>query len=237
MHQLTGYHRPATVEEALNLLDGSRVVLAGGTTIRHDGGGTPVEVVDIQALGFDTVTVTPDRVEVGATVTLQALVDNAAVPQLMRDAAQAELPSTLRSVATVGGTIVTGGSESLFLAALLVHDALVHFVDGTAKDLRTVLRDRVGRGDLIVGINVTPGGTSAIASTKRTPADTPIVAAVGREAHDHLHIALCGVAPSPLLVDPAELDHLNPPEDFRGSSDYRRHLARVLTARVVKELT
>ncbi|MFW2381858.1 MAG: FAD binding domain-containing protein [Acidimicrobiales bacterium] len=237
MHQLTGYHRPATVEEALNLLDGTRVVLAGGTTIRHDGGGPPVEVVDLQNLGLDTVNLDGDRIELGAMVTLQSLVDDDRVPELIRTTARAELPSTLRTLATVGGTIATGGGESVFLAALLVHDVLVHFADGTSKDLRTVLRDGVGASQLIVGINATTGGTSAMAGTGRTPADIPIVAAVGREANDHLHIAVCGVAATPLLVDPVELDQLDPPADFRGSSDYRRHLAKVLTARVVEELS
>ena len=170
-------------------------------------------------------------------VTLQALADDEAVPELIRTTARAELPSTLRSRATVGGTIAAGGFESLLLAALLVHDALVDLADGTSRDLRTVLGDGVERTELIVGIRIDTGGTTAIAATGRTPADTPIVAAVGREAHDHLHIALCGVAPTPLLVDPVELDHLEPPDDFRGSSHYRRHLAGVLSARVVEELS
>jgi probable selenate reductase FAD-binding subunit len=237
MYRLTGYHRPASLEQAAELLDGTRVVLAGGTTIRHDGGADPVEVVDLQDLGLDGVATAGERLEIGAMVTLQALADDQGVPELIRTTARAELPSTLRSRATVGGTIAAGGSDSLLLAALLVHDALVDLSDGTSRDLRTVLADRVERTELIVGVRVDTGGTTAIATTGRTPADTPIVAAAGREAHDHLHVALCGVAHTPLLVDPADLDHLDPPDDFRGSPEYRRHLAGVLSARVVQELS
>ena len=47
---------------------------------------------------------------------------------------------------------------------------------------------------------------------------------------------LTGVASTPILVKPAEVGVLHPPGDFRGSSDYRRHLAGILTQRVVDQL-
>ncbi len=53
MHQLVGYHRPKSIADATGLLNGpDRLALAGGTTIRHDGGGNPVELIDLQALGL-----------------------------------------------------------------------------------------------------------------------------------------------------------------------------------------
>ena len=68
MHQLVGYHRPGSIADAIRLLDGpDRVALAGGTTIRHDGGGDPVELVDLQALGLDGIVADGALVHIGAT--------------------------------------------------------------------------------------------------------------------------------------------------------------------------
>ena len=69
-------------------------------------------------------------------------------------------------------------------------------------------------------------------STERTPADTPIVLVVGRRnGSGRVGLAATGVADTPVRLDALDLDGLEPPSDFRGSSDYRRHLAKVLTAR------
>ena len=229
MHQLVGYHRPATVAEAVRLLaEPNRVVLAGGTTLRHDGGAAPVEVVDIQALDLDSVEADAPLVGLGATATLQALVDNDAVPDLVRRTARAELPSTLRSLATVGGTIGSAENDSLLLAALLVHDATVHFADERTAVLGDVLDVGLDAGDLIVGVTVAAVGATAMHATGRTLADRPIVAAVGRVTDTGVRLALCGIAATPRLVDPADVDTLEPPGDFRGSPRYRRHLADVL---------
>lgn len=238
MHQMVGYHRPAAVAEAVRLLaEPTRVAMAGGTTLRHDGGAAPVEVVDLQALDLDSIEADGPLVRIGATTTLQALVDCDAVPDLVRRTARAELPSTLRSRATVGGTIGSAESDSLLLAALLVHDATVHFADRRTAPLGDVLEVGLGSGDLIVGVTVASLGATAIAVTGRTPADTPIVAAVGRADEHGMRLALCGVAATPRLVEPAEVDALEPPGDFRGSPAYRRHLANVLSARVLEELS
>lgn len=236
MHQLTGYHRPTSLNETLDLLDGTRIVLGGGTTIRHDGGGAATEVVDLQRLGLDEISFDDERIDVGAMVTLHSLVDNERAPDLIRHAARGELPSTLRTLATVGGTVVGGGSESVLLAALLVHDSVVRFADDRDIALDAVLGQGVGPTDLILGVEFADGGRTAIAATGRTPADTPIVAAVGRLADDGLRIALTGVASTPVLVDPEDLGRIQPPGDFRGTPSYRKHLAEVLVGRVVEEL-
>jgi CO/xanthine dehydrogenase FAD-binding subunit len=48
-------------------------------------------------------------------------------------------------------------------------------------------------------------------------------------------LALAGVARRPLLVE--RVEDLDPPSDFRGSSEYRKELARVLAARATKEVS
>ena len=237
-HRIVHYHRPASIGDAIALLaDPARIAYAGGTTIHHTTGGDPVEVVDLQALDLATIHVHHGSVRVGATTTLQTLVDHDALPSAVRDGARAELPSTLRSLATIGGTIGAARSDSLLLAALLVHDAEVEFADGRVTALPDVLAPDSGGNSLIVSVEFADDGSTATASTGRTPADTPIVAASARVGHGGLRLALCGVADVPVLVDPAEVASLDPPSDFRGSSSYRRELAVVLAHRAIQELS
>jgi len=237
MQQLVGYHRPRTVGEAVELLSApNTMALAGGTTVRHDAGAEPVDLVDLQSLGLGLIEVTGDVIELGATATLQDVVDAERAPELIRRCARAELPSTLRTLATIGGTIGAGDRESLLLAALLVHDAFVRFADGRSIPLAEVLDADVAPGSLIVAIIARTGGSTAFAATGRTPADTPIVAAVARSAGAETRVALTGVATTPVLVEPDAIDSIEPPADFRGSSDYRHHLARVLSERALEEL-
>jgi CO/xanthine dehydrogenase FAD-binding subunit len=238
MPRLVAYHRPSTPGEAASLLGGpGRMALAGGTTVRHDVGGEAVELVDLQALGLSSIDVDDGRWVLGAMVCLDQLVDEQDLPELVRWAARAELPSTLRTLATVGGTIGAAEPESVLLAALLAHEAIVRFADDSSRPLADVLEAGLGAADLVVAVELDGSGRSARATTGRTPADTPIVAVLGRSTVDGaLRLALTGVAPTPVLADADRIDALDPPGDFRGSSGYRRHLAAVLAARVRGEL-
>jgi len=238
MYRLEAYHRPTSVADAIDLLASPhRVVLAGGTTLRHDGGAMSTEVVDLQALGLDRIERDGEVVLIEAMATLQDLADAAAVPDLIRTAARTELPSTLRTLATVGGTVGAAWADSLLLTALLVHDTSVRFADGRSRPLSSVLSDGFAATELIVAVEAQASGTTSVARTGRTPSDDPIVAAAGRATDNGIRLALCGIARTPELVEIGGLDRLEPPGDFRGSTEYRRHLAKVLSDRVIGELS
>jgi CO/xanthine dehydrogenase FAD-binding subunit len=194
-----------------------------------------VEMVDLQALGLETLEVDGDQLTLGAMVRLGDLEGDDRIPDLVGEAARRELPSALRNQATIGGTVAQADSESLLLAALLVHDARIQI----HKQPETTLGEYLSgdRRGLIVGIVINISGRGSIASTGRTPADTPIVAALARSTNDGPRLALTGVAATPIEADPtAPTNDLNPPGDFRGSSAYRTHLADVLSARALSEV-
>jgi CO/xanthine dehydrogenase FAD-binding subunit len=238
MSKIVGYHRPSTVEEALGLLSASgvrRVLLAGGTGVNADLGRDPIEVVDLQALDLSGIAVSAGRMTVGATTRLQALVDHGSTPRVIADLARREAPSTLRAMATIGGLVVEADPDSELYTALLVSDATVSVIDPSGSSEVPLDAFSPGGSKLITSVSFSIEGALAAERTVRTPADAPIVAVVARKGpDDRIRLAGCGVGPRPVLFDdPAAL---SPPGDFRGSAEYRSHLATILAARVREAL-
>jgi CO/xanthine dehydrogenase FAD-binding subunit len=243
MRTISQYHRPSTIDEALALLSRTDVrtrPIGGGTSLVGEEIPIEIEVVDLQLACPDSITDAGDAVKIGAMARLQDLVDDPLVPPLLRELALREGPNTLRNAATLGGTIASADPESELLAGLLVHKAGIAISGrgGTSEvSLPELLADpSLLSNGIIVSISVAKGGTTAAARTGRTPADTSIVAAVGRSTASGNLLAVTGVASTPILVTRAEIDSLNPPSDFRGSPEYRRGLAQTLAARVLSEL-
>lgn len=243
MPLMTAYHRPTTVGTALELLsEPHRVALAGGTLLNADREPSRLEAVDLQALGLKEIEAAGEQVRLGAMATLDEMSQSSLLPEWLRALARAEAPSTLRTLATVGGLVARRRSDSLLLAALLVHRGRVALAgpDGAGEneaDLARILGEGVPAGALIIAVTIDPTGAAAVAATGRTPADVPIVAAYGRRTGGTVTVALTGVAPVPVLADDADpAAGLAPEGDFRGSAEYRLELARVLARRVTGEL-
>lgn len=201
------------------------------------------EAIDLQATELDQITYSQNRLTLGAMVRLQTIVEEEQAPQLLGETAKREGPNTLRHAATIGGLIAGADWESELLAALLVLEAQVtvqtvagsqtialsHFLRNVPANLK---------GGLVTAVSMATTGKIAGDRVARTPADRPIVAAIGRlDDRGQIHLAFCGVAQTPLLLDPTRLESsLNPPGDFRGSSAYRRQVALTLARRVLATL-
>ena len=219
-----------------------RVALGGGTTLNSDREPSDLEAVDLQALGLDAIVADGGRVRLGATATLDAVRRCELLGESLRELARAEQPSTLRTLATVGGLVAKASAESLLLAALLAHEAIVELAGPgdagpTERGLAELLAAGLAPDSLITAVTVDPSGSTAVSRTARTPADVPIVGAYGRRTDGSVAVALTGVADQPVLVDGHDpTAGLDPAGDFRGSREYRLHLAGTLTARVMQEL-
>jgi probable selenate reductase FAD-binding subunit len=246
MPQLNAYHRPTSVDEALQLLARPSVnsaVVAGGTYIIPHLSEMVSEVIDLQRVGLTNIDFTGRGVTLGAMVRLQTIVDDHRNPDLLREAAHREGPNTLRNAATIGGVVASPYKESELLAALLVLDARIevqNLGDTKTISLADFLLDVPAAlsGGLVTSISLTTLGKTASARVGRTPADVPIVAAVARLTEDdQIRLALCGVDRTPILVDLENVKAaVNPTSDFRGSTEYRRQMAATLAKRVVREL-
>ena len=245
MTHIKSYHRPETVENALDLLARPGIataVLAGGTELNARKLEGVDEVVDLQAVGLDDIQRQGDRLLLGAMTRIQALVESDDAPPLLRETAHREGPNTFRNQGTVGGVIADADPESELLAALLVFEADVRVqTTGGAKklpltDFLADVESALANG-VITEISFPTEGETASERVARTPADKPIVAAVGRKTGDgRVFLALCGVADTPILANPDQIASLDPPADFRGSSEYRREMASLLRERVIEEL-
>jgi putative selenate reductase FAD-binding subunit len=238
---IKAYHRPETIEAALQLLSHSNVRILTGFSL-NDAHLDEVteEVVDLQELGLEGIHPAEGGLQIGAMTRLQTLVDTPTVPELLREMAHAEDPNTFRNMRTIGSIIVNPISESRLLAALLTFEArvAVQSLDGRLDlSLPEFLAGLPLPGSLVTSVTIQTEGDTAHASAARTPADAPIVAAVARRApNGQIYLALCGVAPTPVLVNPAQTQDLQPAGDFRGSSAYRQHMATVLSNRVLSQL-
>lgn len=235
---ITQYHRPSTVDDAVDLLQrpGS-VPLGGGTVVTALSDRTSTTVVDLQDLDIAGITILGESIRIGAMTRLQDLVDSSVVPPVIRELAHREAPNTIRNAATIGGTIGAMDPESELLAGLLAFGANVT-VTGTAGSTEHPLDGLYDHPDLLNGaiiteVSVPTGGIAAAERTARTPKDQPIVAAVAhRDDSGTTVIAVSGVAGRPVIIDLDTLEDLDPPADFRGSGEYRKHLALVLARRV-----
>jgi CO/xanthine dehydrogenase FAD-binding subunit len=237
MVQVSSYERPKSLDEALAALEVTGTVpMGGGTRLAALAGSERVGVVDLQAAGLGGIQRRDDgKILIGATTTLDDLANSRDVPAAVREAARRERPSSLRTLSTVGGCVATAEVESELLATFLVYRASVRTADSSgasAAPLGDLLAnpDRHA-GKVITHVEIETGGYATAARVGRTPSDTPIVAAVARrDPEGNVLVAFAGVAATPVLAESTE--ELVPPDDFRGSSEYRKSMAETLGQRV-----
>jgi CO/xanthine dehydrogenase FAD-binding subunit len=247
MARISLYRRPETMDEAFTCLDRpGAVVIGGGLRVNPGPSAEPIEVVDLQALGLSGIEPQDaGRLRIGSMTNLQQLADSGVVPASLRDAARREQPSTLRSQATLGGCVVSADPESELLAVLLVHGAVVHTTRRAQEALCPVEKFLsslpLPAGTIVTAVTIETGGDVVARRTGRTRADGAIVSAVGRRTRSGgLQLAMSGVGATPLLLNISDgtvgqaLVDLTPPDDFRGSREYRRALATVLATRVLE---
>ncbi|HXQ34284.1 MAG TPA: FAD binding domain-containing protein, partial [Anaerolineales bacterium] len=104
---ITAYHRPQTLEEALTLMSQPDTLPLGGGTLLSHGGTDSLQVIDLQLLGLNTITKSGSSLELGATVTLQQLLESEHCPEALKSALKLEAPLNIRNAATIAGTLVS----------------------------------------------------------------------------------------------------------------------------------
>ncbi len=246
---ITTYHRPQTLDEALNLLTRPNVIPLGGGTLLAHPAPDPVEAVDLQALGLDTVKEQGNNLEIGATVTLQQLLESEHCPAALKAALKLEAPLNLRNAATVAGTLVACDGRSTFAATLLALDAKLTTIVNRKSEIVNLgdflpLRPR----GLITAVTLPLSVKLAFDYVSRTPADKPIVcAALAQWNSGRTRLALGGYGKAPsLAMDGTEAEGvevaarnagaLGATADEWASAEYRMEVAATLAKRCLESI-
>lgn len=245
---ITAYHRPKTLDEALTLLAQPNMVPLGGGTLLAHPTADPVEAVDLQALGLNTIKKQGNNLEVGATVTLQQLLESEHCPEALRAALKLEAPLNLRNAATIAGTLVACDGRSTFAATLLALDVKLTTIVNRQPSIVSLgeflpLRPR----GLITGITIPLNVKLAFDYVSRTPADKPIVcAALAQWNSGRTRLTLGGYGKSPLLgmdgteaegVEVAARNAFHEATDEWASAEYRMNIAAIVAKRCLEHLS
>lgn len=258
---ITTYHRPQTLDEALALLTQPNTLPLGGGTLLSQPTTDPVQVVDLQSLGLDSIikkgndpsTRSGQALEIGATVTLQALLENEHCPSALKTAIKLEAPLNIRNTATVAGTLVCSDGRSPFATTLLSLDAKLTLDRGPRTE-DGLSASVLGLGEflplrprgLITTITIPLNTKLAFEYVSRTPVDKPIIcAALAQWNSSRTRLVLGGYGKSPILaMDGAEADGLeiaasnayHEANDEWASAEYRMDIAAVLAKRCLEGL-
>jgi probable selenate reductase FAD-binding subunit len=248
---ITAYHRPQTLDEALSLLarTSPRTVPLGGGTLLSHATGEALEVVDLQALRLDQIVEKGNSLEIGATTTLQTVLEHQGYPAALKTALKLEAPLNLRNAATVAGTLVSCDGRSTFATMLLAMDAKL-----TVLSLPGGNESTHGLGDylplrpagLITKVTVPAQARLCFEYVSRTPSDKPIVCvAVAQWPSGRTRVAVGGFGPAPRLamdgteaegLEAAARNALHDATDEWGSADYRMDVAATLGMRCLAAL-
>ena len=248
---ITTYHRPKTLDEALTLLAQPNTVPLGGGTLLSHLKSDPVQAVDLQLLGLDSLTKSGNNLELGATLTLQSLFESKHCPEALKSALKLEAPLNIRNTATVAGTLVACDGRSTFASVLLAMDAKIEqaLLDDSKIEYRiTNIGDYLPlRSTQLITKIVLPANIKlAFEYVSKTPSDKPLVcAAVAQWNSGRTRLALGGYGKSPMLaMDGTEAEGLqeaarntyHEATDEWGSAEYRMDVASTLAKRCLESL-
>ncbi len=260
---ITTYHRPQSLDEALTLLSRPNTFPLGGGTLLSHSSTDSVEVVDLQALGLNSLKKSGSSLEIGATVTLQQLLESELCPDTLKSALKLEAPLNVRNAATVAGTIAACDGRSTFVCALLALDAKLTIDHGpqTTNGQSSIVH---GLGDylplrprgLITSITIPLQTKFAFEYVARTPADKPIVCvALAQWPSGRTRLAVGGYGKSPMLamdgphpfpspsgrgtegegVEAAARNAFHEATDEWASAEYRQDVAATLAKRCIED--
>lgn len=263
LYNVREYHRPTDLAEALRLLrrtDMKTVALAGGVSVVGQGTPDIEAVVDLDGLNLDFVDITGISIRLGAMARLQALVDQLGHvgSGVFAEAARRMAGLNLRYAATLGGALAGGDADSPLGVVLAVLDARLTLYDEQEHierwvDLATRPSRVWTRGAIITAVSFDYSDRLAMAyeQVARTPADYPIVcaAALANPSSPSVTVSIGGLLTYPVVgglsgnaealdsfLDELIARHENESairSDFRGSAEYRRQMARILSRRAL----
>ena len=239
--------KPASVDEAVKFksqFKDDAVFMAGASKLNAAPTRSAKSVaISLAGLGLSEIKAQGGVVTIGATATLQQVIDSPVVPVAVREAAGFVYSRSVRNQATFGGELFARQNDGVLLPILLVMNAKVLLAGGSEADLGSWLSGP--RDALVLGVVLPEANVCCV--TRRVARTvgglTVLTAAVAIAADGQQRIAIEGVVPSAVRLAAVEQKRLSgealqtavseavaPVADLRGSVSYKRYIAGVVVA-------
>ena len=213
--------------------------------------------IDLSGLGLDTIEETEEAFSIGAMVTLRQLETHPGLEAYthgaVREALRHIVGVQLRNLATVGGSIYSRFGFSDVLTAFLAMDCSVELYKGGIVSLAEYAQRPYDRDILVRLIVKKEKAEFYYQSVRNSQTDIPVLTCAAARLEDGSFRIAVGARPLKAVrfdfparkAPAAELAQATADEvtqqivtgsNMRGSAEYRRHLAGVLTKRAVMEL-
>lgn len=248
------YHRPETIGEMVSLLsrdDPCTVVLGGGLFL-NEVVKDQIAVADIQNLGLNKIVTKGKKQNLGAGTTLQNILNNDKVHQVLKDVIKYQESYNRRQIATLAGTVMAATGRSAIAAVLLALDAEIEMIRNGEKATKTFLgdflplREEYKKGTLITDFSIPKEINCVFNYAARSPADLPIIAAaVCQWPSGRTRVVLAGYGEQPIMVldgpnsdgaEAAAKDAYSLAGDQWASAEYRSETAAELVLRCLKQI-
>jgi len=248
---ISEYYRPQTLEDALALLMDEKKKckpLGGGTKLSRQR-GEEFSVVDLQNVGLDKIERQGQRIQVGASVRMAALLEHEDIHPEIKHAIRIDTTANLRNMATLGGWLVSSDGRSVLSTVLLALDATLTWEPGGERVRMgnwLPMREEEPPGLLMTDVEWWLRLHLVFEYVARTPKDRPIMIAVAAQWDSgRTRIALGGYGKAPIVamdgpddtgVDVASRDAYYDAEDQWATAVYRREVAAKLALRCLDRI-
>lgn len=253
------YIRPQSLEEAYQLNQAKNNRIVGGMLWLKTGSYNVNTAIDLCDLGLNTIEETETEFSIGAMVSLRQLEQHEGLnlfsQNAVRDAVKDIVGVQFRNMATVGGSIWGRFGFSDVLSVFLCLDSYVELYKGGILPLEEFANQKYD-SDLLVRLIIkkTPG-QFVYSAMRAQRTDFPVLTCAVSNMNNVYRVSI-GARPSHAIViydkeqilangiteesakKMAEYVANNTPmgSNLRGSSEYRTHLAKVLTTRSLLKL-
>ncbi len=248
--------RPKTIREAVRAKSAPGAAYLGGGTLLNSGRHPePTVLISLENLGLGTIEATPEGCTIGASVSLQQLIDADIVPAAVKAAARLTASRTLRNMQTLGGELGVCPPDSALIPMLVALDATVQLAESRGPmpvgDFWVKKPD-----DLVLSVTIPEAGRTAavraVSRTSHSPRSLVIVACAPGERGGEACIVLsdcreeCIVMREPVLnrwplppkpkIEEMVRAAFTPSADMHASAEYKHYLAGVLAADLLHEI-
>jgi putative selenate reductase FAD-binding subunit len=250
--------RPLTVREALRAKSRPRAAwLGGGTWLNGVESDEHEILISLEKLGLGKIESVEGMCTVGATASLQQIVDAPGVPSALRQAASLTASRTLRNMETIGGELGLCSADSALIAVLVAMNADVALAGKKKKSpVEQLCRERTKDLILSVTVPLVPCAVKAVSRTSHSSRSL-VVAVSCREITPRLKdVRICvsdcvgqrvrlheveralegAILPAKEVIEETVSRAFTPKADLHASSAYKRYIAGVLVADALQSL-